>query len=233
MSDIVPSAASLTAVPRRPGWAREAWARLGRYTLLKTVGITAFMWLFFIAYFHLLRHPVVPVTQMPLTAIDRAIPFQPWGLPVYLSLWFYIGIAPGLLPTLPRLLAYGAWAAALCGAGLACFYLWPTAVPPHVVDVAAHPEFAVLQGVDAAGNACPSLHVATAIFTCLRLERLLREIGAPAGVRWLNVAWFVAIAFSTLAIKQHVALDVAAGAILGTLFALPAGWLERLQTVRR
>lgn len=220
MSDFVPPAA-LPLERRHSGWAREAWSRMSRYTLLKTVGITAFMWIFFIGYFHLLRHPVVPVTPMPLTALDRAIPFQAWGLPVYVSLWFYVGIAPGLLTTLRQLVVYGLWAAALCVTGLACFYFVPTAVPPNVVDVALHPEFAVLQGVDAAGNACPSLHVATAIFTCLRLHRLLREIDAPAAARCFNVAWFVAIAYSTLAIKQHVVIDVVAGAILGTLFALP------------
>jgi membrane-associated phospholipid phosphatase len=38
----------------------------------------------------------------------------------------------------------------------------------------------------------------------------------------LNVAWFAAIAWSTLAVKQHVVLDVVAGALLGLAFALPS-----------
>jgi membrane-associated phospholipid phosphatase len=74
--------------------------------------------------------------------------------------------------------------------------------------------------VDAAGNACPSLHVATAMFNAACLEPLLRRVGAPASLRVANALWFVAIAYSTLAVKQHVAVDVAAGATLGLLFAL-------------
>jgi membrane-associated phospholipid phosphatase len=39
-------------------------------------------------------------------------------------------------------------------------------------------------------------------------------------LRLLNAAWFFVIVYSTLAIKQHVALDVAAGALLGSIFVL-------------
>jgi membrane-associated phospholipid phosphatase len=44
----------------------------------------------------------------------------------------------------------------------------------------------------------------------------------PGALRLLSAAWFAAIAYSTLAIKQHVALDAAAGALLGVAFALPS-----------
>ncbi len=73
----------------------------------------------------------------------------------------------------------------------------------------------MLHRVDAASNACPSMHVAVALFTAVRVEVSLRLMRVPLPVRALNVAWFVAIAYSTLAIKQHVVLDVLAGAILG------------------
>ena len=36
---------------------------------LKFVGITAFMWLFFMAYFYVTRNPVRPLITMPLTAL--------------------------------------------------------------------------------------------------------------------------------------------------------------------
>jgi membrane-associated phospholipid phosphatase len=193
-----------------------------RHVALKTAGICALMWVFFIAYFHLLRHPVHPVTIMPLTALDRLVPFQPLALAAYVSLWLYIGIAPGLLLTLRELISYGLWIAALCLSGLACFYAWPTAVPPQVLDVSGYPGFALLQGVDAAGNACPSLHVASAMFTAIWVDHLLRHVQAPQVLRALNGSWFAAIAYSTLATKQHVALDVLAGAVLGIAFALPA-----------
>ena len=63
---------------------------------------------------------------------------------------------------------------------------------------------------------------AIAMFTVIRLEDVLRRAGAPGGLRLVNCAWFVAIAASTLLVKQHVVLDVAAGALLGIAFAWPS-----------
>ncbi|HZT55635.1 MAG TPA: phosphatase PAP2 family protein, partial [Burkholderiaceae bacterium] len=180
----------------------------------------AWVWAFFIGYFWLLRNPAYPVTVMPLTALDHLIPFQPVTLVAYLSLWFYVGIAPGLQLTFRELLVYGLWAGALCLAGLGLFYFWPTAVPPPGFDVSGHPGFKMLQGVDAAGNACPSMHVAIALFTAVWIEHLLRGARAPAALRAVNVGWFLAIAWSTLAIRQHVVIDVLAGGVLGLAFAL-------------
>lgn len=200
-------------------WRSDLRQRFWRYLWLKFVGVSAFTWLFFLGYFHTLRNPVYPVLEMQLTALDALIPFQPQALLAYVSLWLYVGIAPGLLLTLRELIVYGLWVAALCLVGLTIFYFWPTAVPPRSVDVTGLPGFAMLQGVDAAGNACPSLHVATAMFTALWVQRLLRIVRAPAVLRWANGLWFTAIAWSTVAIQQHVVLDALAGAALGTVFA--------------
>ena len=221
-----PKVAGMTRPPEPPiptrTWAAELGRRVRCRPLLKTLGISAFMWVFFLGYFQLLRHPVHPVTIMPLTALDRWIPFQPMTLVAYLSLWLYIGVAPGLLLTVRELIGYALWIAALCLTGLACFYAWPTAVPALAMDVSGHPGFTMLKGVDTAGNACPSLHVATAMFTALWVEDLLRHLRMPALLRMLNGGWFAAIAYSTLATKQHVVLDVLAGCLLGVAFALPA-----------
>ena len=190
--------------------------------VLKFVGITAFTWLFFLAYFYLLRNPAHPVLVMPLTALDHWFPFVPPALFVYLSLWIYVGTAPGLELTFTELVVYGLWVGGLCITGLAFFYFWPTQVPPLAIDVTGMPGFATLQGVDAAGNACPSMHVAVAMFTAIRLEDVLRNVQAPRYLRLINRAWFIAIALSTLAIKQHVVIDVVAGALLGIAFAWPS-----------
>ena len=205
-----------------PGWAAEMGRRMRRLLALKLVGISGFTWLFFVAYFYLLQHPVHPVTVMPLTALDTLVPFQPQALFAYLSLWVYVGTAPGLQLRFSELVVYGLWVGALCLVGLACFYFWPTQVPPLKVDVTGFPGFATLQGVDAAGNACPSMHVAVAMFTVIRLEDVLRRAGTPGWLRLINRVWFIAIAASTLMVKQHVVLDVAAGALLGIAFALPS-----------
>ena len=221
----LPATATAIAFPTLPSaWRQALWHRLQQRFWLKFSGISAFMWLFFVGYFHLLRYPVRPVTEMPLTLLDHWVTFQPAALVAYVSLWVYVGIPAGLMLSLRQLLAYGLWVGALCLTGLAIFYAFPTAVPrPQLpVDVALFPGFALLQGVDAAGNACPSLHVATALFSAFWIDRLLRHIGTPWLLRTLNALWLLLIVYSTLAIKQHVALDVAGGMLLALLFVLPS-----------
>ncbi len=176
-----------------------------------TLGITAF----FVAYFHVLNHPLFPVTIMPLTSADRLIGFQPWTLPLYLSLWAYVPLAFVLLRTRREMLRCGVAAFVLSVSGLAIFLLWPTAVPALAINWAAHPSFAFLKSVDASGNACPSLHVAFAVFTAVRLGPIWRELGASVAVRAGSWLWCAGIVFSTMATGQHVAVDALAGAVLG------------------
>jgi len=171
------------------------------------------MTLFFAGYFHLLRRPASVPVEMPLTWIDHAVAFEPLALWPYVSLWVYVVIPPSLMPDARALVRYGWWIGGLCAAGLACFYLWPTTVPPRTLP-ADTAGFALLRGVDAAGNACPSMHVAAATFSALWIDRLVRQLQLPPAMRWLNAAWFVSIAWSTLATRQHVWWDVLAGAAL-------------------
>jgi hypothetical protein len=201
-----------------PAGARSMRATLLSLFWLKALGITVFMSLFFVGYFHLLRHPTQAPVEMPLTAIDHWIGFQPWALWPYISLWFYVTLPPNLLTSFRSLLAYGAWIGGLCITGLAFFYWWPTAVPRPEASTADLAGFHLLRGVDAAGNACPSLHVATATFSAIWLDRLLRRLVLPAWMRGANALWFVLIVWSTLATRQHVWWDVVAGLALALLF---------------
>lgn len=233
---------SWAAALAAPSWTRRLGRLWWHHQLLKLAGICLFVWVFFVAYFTVLRNPLRPVTEMPLTALDAWLPFEPAAFWAYVSLWVYVGIAPALLPSLRAGLAYAAWAAALCATGLLCFVLWPTAVPPQVHTLApawdSHAGLALLRGVDAAGNACPSLHVATALFSACWVQRVLAATGAPRLLGAVNALWFVLIAWSTVAIRQHVVLDVVAGATLGAVFAAlslrwgpapgPAGIIGRL-----
>ena len=194
---------------------------------LKVAGICAFTALFFAGYFHLLRHPPSPPVAVPLTALDRWFDYHPAAVWPYISLWIYVGVAPALLPSLAALLRYGAWAAALCACGLGLFALWPTALPPGWVPTPSSGQAAevLLRGMDAPGNACSSMHVATALFSAIWIHRLLRAFGAPAWTRLINAVWLAAIVWSTLALRQHVVLDVLAGAALGMAFgALSLRW---------
>ena len=188
--------------------------------LLKASGTTLVIGLFFIAYFHLQQHPAFPVTTMPLTTLDLQIQPHAFALVAYLSLWVYIGAGPGLQRTPREAAVYGLWIAAMCVVGLAIFYFWPTQVPRLPEPETSGGLLSLLKHVDAAGNAFPSMHVAGATFTMIRLSELLRRIGTPSWLRAINFLWFILIAWSTVATRQHVALDVAGGAALGLLFAI-------------
>ncbi|MDP2137991.1 MAG: phosphatase PAP2 family protein [Candidatus Didemnitutus sp.] len=201
------------------GWLRPAGARLYKWWPAKMIGTMVGMTVFFTAYFWILRHPIYPVTLLPLTAVDRLIGFRPEALPLYLSLWLYVSLVPALLINRRELVSLGLAWVELSVVGLGIFFFWPTAVPPADVNWSQYPTFAFLQSVDAAGNACPSLHVAFAVFTAVWFGRLLREMGAGRTVRAANWLWCAGILYSTVAIRQHVALDVLAGAALGAVVA--------------
>ena len=206
--------------PSDVGWLHQTGARVRKGWLAKMLGTTLGMTAFFVVYFQLLRHPLYPPTIVPLTAVDRLIGFRPEALPLYLSLWFYVSLAPALLIDRRELVSYGLAAIALSVIGLGIFLFWPTAVPRPDVDWSQHPAFAFLKSVDASGNACPSLHVAFAVFTAVWLRRILRQMGAGRVVRALNWLWCLGILYSTVAIRQHVALDVLTGIVLGATVAV-------------
>lgn len=202
------------------GWMSEIGHRLITLMPYKAVGTTVFMTAFFVVYLHLLHHPVHPVTLMPLTPIDHWIRFEPWSLPIYLTLWVYVSLAPALIESKRVLFGYAAAIGAVCIVGLVIFWLWPTAVPAPQIDWAQFPGFGALKNVDGTGNACPSLHVATAVFSGFWLHQLLRLSRAPSWLLIFNVLWCAAIIYSTMATKQHVFLDVAAGVVLGAVGAI-------------
>ena len=209
-----------TPLSSHSGSLREAWGRFTFRWWLKTLGITAYITGFMFLYFTLLRHPLFPVTLMPLTGLDRLIDFAPWSLFLYATLWIYISLVPGLLWSWNEMREYLLQVTLLGLLGFAVFLFWPSAVPDALIDWSAHPSVAFLKSIDAAGNACPSLHVAYAVLTAIWLQRLGRHLGAAPWLQALNWLWCLGIVYSTLATKQHVALDLYTGALLGVAMVL-------------
>jgi membrane-associated phospholipid phosphatase len=201
------------------GWLRRVGTRVRALWLEKVIGITVAMTVFFAVYFWLLNHERHPVTTVPRIFIDRMVGFEPRAVVLYVSLWLYVTLAPALLISRRELASYGWAAVAMSVAGFGTFILWPTAVPRPDFEFSIHPSLAYLKAVDASGNAFPSLHVAFAVFTAIWLGRLLRETGASGVLRALNWLWCLGIIYSTLAIRQHVALDALSGAVLGAAIA--------------
>jgi hypothetical protein len=200
-------------------WVRDVGQRITVLWWLKGIGTTAFMTLFFWAYFTILEHPARPAVEVPALAIDHWIPLTPWAYGIYISLWVYVSLPPALMRDLRTLLHFGAWVAAMCGVCLVFFWQFPTQTPTFGTDWSVYPGLSLIKGVDAPGNACPSLHVGSAVFAAFWLQRILGAINAPRWLRWLNPAYCVAIAWSTIATMQHVTIDVIAGALVGAGFA--------------
>lgn len=186
---------------------------------VKAIGTPAFLGLFFWLYFLVLRHPLGAPFVMPEMALDRWVPFTAASYPVYVSLWVYVSLPPALLGNLRALLHYACWMVLLCASGLLFFWVFPTQTPAFDIDWTLYPSLSTIKNLDAVGNAFPSLHVASAVFSAIWLDRLFAQMQSPALLRGISLALCTAIAWSTMASRQHVALDVLAGAAMGLVFA--------------
>ena len=201
-------------------WQQECLRRLSHHWHLKSLGTASFMAAFFYAYFAILHAPAYPVTIMGTTRIDDWIPFWPSAFYIYASLWVYTSLVPALQPNFSRLVVYGFGIGLLCLTGLVFFFFFPTAVPYASADWFNAPALVVLRKFDMTGNAFPSLHVASAIFTAICLHLQLKTMACPLWVKTTSWVWCAFIVYSTLAIKQHVLWDALAGGLLGVMVAV-------------
>ena len=195
-------------------WKDELKQRAGYLWAGKMLAITGGIASFFCAYFWVMRHPLSAMTVVPVTWIDDLVFFYPPSFLVYVSLWVYVGLAPTLARDARELAAWGAVSFAMAVIGLGIFLALPTKIPDFGVDWSPYPLLAFLKEVDVAGNACPSLHVAFAVFTAVVLHTQLTAMRAPRIFLAGNALWCLGIVYSTMATRQHVALDVIAGSLL-------------------
>jgi membrane-associated phospholipid phosphatase len=200
-------------------WRAELGRRSRDSMLIVIFGTSLMTAVFLAGYFFIQTHPARMPFEMPLTRIDSLVPLDPKFLGVYLSLWVYLGAGPGLQPNAIERGRYALWMGALGITALLIFWIWPTRAPPIPGD-AGSSGLSFLHQVDLTSNACPSMHVAAAMFTVLRVDSILQQTRASLYMKLFNVGWFVAIAYSTMAIRQHVFLDVIAGALFGAAFAV-------------
>ena len=95
------------------------------------------------------------------------------------------------------------------------FYLFfPTTIIQHSI-IANDNIMRIIKSIDMAGNAFPSMHVASSLFAFMWLRVHLKNMRAPLIFKILNVLWFLAIVYSTMAIDQHLFIDVLGGVLLG------------------
>lgn len=209
------------SIPVSLGARNDILSTVATHFWFKCFGSLGFIAVFFSAYIFLLKHPFYPVFIIPATLIDQLIGITPWAVPFYFSLWFYTSLPVMLMTTRQEIIWYGVWIGGLCLTALTIFYFWPSAVPPANIDWERYPGLSFLKGIDAAGNACPSLHVAAAVFTWAWLQQHLA--GPGNALRIFNTCWCIAIVYSTMATKQHMAIDVAGGICLALVFIWSIG----------
>jgi membrane-associated phospholipid phosphatase len=209
----MPDESSVNAPGNWPARVRTLW----RIKLLLTVIVNVGFWG---GYLFLSRHAFLPVHKLPMTRLDDWAGFrpQPWAW-VYESVFLITGAIPWLIVTREGLRRYLTGFVIMCGASFAIFAVCPVA-SPRPENPAVSRLLLFITQVDGPLNAFPSLHAGCLVYT-LALARRLFGWQRHFVVRALLVLWAGLILFATLATKQHYALDLLAGGLLGWL----ADWL--------
>lgn len=188
----------VAGLPVRPG---ERWGFLVALGLLVSV-----------PYFTIQHHAIFSAHVVPLTALDRIVPFFQPATYVYVSLYTLLAL-PLLLARHERNLRQ----TALGFAWIACvsnvlYLMWPTAIPFAMSSgQATDALLRLVRAADTNLNACPSLHASLAIYCALCCARLLKSRSQRAGI-W---TWTFLVLAATLLTKRHVVIDLLSGGALG------------------
>jgi fatty acid desaturase len=188
-------------VPGHPVRPAERWRLLVALGLLVSV-----------PYFAIQHHAIFPAHIVPLTALDRIVPFFQPAIYMYVSLYVLV-VLPLLLASDERNLRQ----MALGFAWIACvsnvlFAMWPTAIPFQMPNgLATDPLLRLVRAADTNLNACPSLHASLGIYCALCCARSLKSKSQRVAL-WF---WTFLILAATLLTKRHVAIDLFAGGALG------------------
>jgi len=161
--------------------------------------------------------PLFAPTTIPLTAIDRAVPFQPWWIWPYMSMYVMIPIPP-LLAT--RAKDLGRYALGMTIMFVTCcvfFFLWPIAYPrPPLPETGVSAFYRHIVSIDQPINALPSLLAGLTAYTLFLAARMLRDLPGRTDVMILILGWIWAavILYGTLATKQHYLVDLPPGILI-------------------
>jgi membrane-associated phospholipid phosphatase len=192
----------------------QCWRRLTtlwQEKLQLTAVLNVLFWGF---YLFLSRHAFLPIHTLPMTWLDRWAGFQPhpWAW-VYESNFLLVGVVPWLIVSQVELRRYAAGFALLAVVSFVVFALFPVA-SPRPANLEASPFLIFITHVDGPLNAFPSLHAGSLIYALAWARRLCGASLNP-WMAALLLAWAALILFATLATKQHYALDLLAGGLIG------------------
>ncbi|OGF29576.1 hypothetical protein A2533_05110 [Candidatus Falkowbacteria bacterium RIFOXYD2_FULL_35_9] len=163
-------------------------------------------------------------TLFPLWDIDNLMPFLPWTLIVYSSIFGLIFIMPFLINSelmLKRTLLTGV---SLITVNLAFFIIMPIEYPARpaidsVLEIGSfwHNVYSILYNTDNAKNCFPSMHVSMVTFFVLIFYKT-----RPTMFKIFSI-YGVFVALSTMTTKQHYFIDVVAGLLLAGLVYVIVG----------
>lgn len=156
------------------------------------------------------HYPIFEPRELPLTWVDKKMPFLPWTVWTYISeyLFFLVCIFVCKKPLNMNRFLYAF--IALQGLSVLIFFVFPTTFPRGDFPL---PEgnsltlktFVFLRSIDAPTNCFPSLHVGS----CYLMSFLfLHEKKSQFLMFFL---WATVVAISTLTTKQHYLADVVSG----------------------
>lgn len=148
-------------------------------------------------------------------ALDRLVPFDASAIWLYLSFFLFVPVAYLGAPServkpLARAMQYSAVLAGIV------FVAWPTTLVYPLVPHGATGAWALraLSDFDSSRNCMPSLHGALTLLCMIAIGQRKRP--------WRTAfmfAWGVAVMWSVVAARRHLAVDLGAGLLLGALCA--------------
>src|SRR5262245_20460590 len=154
------------------------------------------------------RFPLRTPVELPMSAVDAALPFVPALLPVYVAYlpFYFWSVARSRSDAEVNRIFYGSYLQ--LALSLPFFLLLPVTFPRGLFYDGATFGWADIfwRWFDAPNNCFPSLHASN----CL----LLMQFNWHRPQRWLHTALGAAIIASTVLVKQHYVVDVLGGVVV-------------------
>ncbi len=182
-------------------------------------GILMVIWI--LAPYAILQNvEIFSVYWMPELAFDRAIPVNFSALWFYISFYILLGIVGLMIETrlFVRYLYTIGWATLVAHM---IFLFFPNAVSRDAIDFDSAPWiYQLLANTDAPRNAFPSLHAALSFIAALavqssKMSRVSQLV--KVSLKTLTWLWVLGIFWSTIALRQHVSLDLVMGSVVALI----------------
>jgi membrane-associated phospholipid phosphatase len=187
------------------------FAALWREKLFLTVVLNIVFWS---TYFFLSRHALFRTHLLAMTWLDNWAGYRPHGWSwIYESNFLLVGAIPWFIVTRDELRRCVAGFILLAAVSFAIFVAFPVA-SPRPADLGTNSFMVFIAQADGPFNAFPSLHASTLIYTIALAKRLFGRSLNPIVFTGL-ILWAGLILFGTLATKQHYAIDLLAGGLIG------------------